>query len=121
MNVSLLLNYLKLLSVPSGLFGYFRFNRVPFFIPLIAVFFTAGCGLQVNLDRQVPFSVTIIPGQIYEGGQAQIELEVIGNFQNAQKVDWRILANENDMASQSEFVSINGQLSVPPSSSSTFL
>ena len=75
---------------------------------------------MAELDREVPFAVSINPSSIYEGQQASIEVRLMKDYNEAKTVTWKIKQADGSLALGTDFVDITGAVALAGTSANTF-
>ncbi|MBX2993190.1 MAG: SUMF1/EgtB/PvdO family nonheme iron enzyme [Bdellovibrionaceae bacterium] len=99
--------------------------RVPTYIlSASTLFFFSGCGWlqQISeLDREVTFSATITPAQIYEGQQAKVQVNLSKNYEGEKIISWTLYEEgTQSLATTSDFVEVQGSVSLSGTSAKDF-
>lgn len=76
---------------------------------------------MAELERDVAFSVSIHPGQIYAGQQARVQVKLMREYSEAKAISWSLREADTELlAADSDFVEVQGILSLSGTSSKEF-
>ncbi len=94
---------------------------ISFFFVVISL---SSCGWLkdiAELEREVAFSVSINPGQIYEGQQAKVNVKLTKEYGEAKSISWKLLEkNSEALATSSDFVEVQGSLTLSGTTAKQF-
>ena len=82
-------------------------------VALFSLIIFTGCGWFMEITglggRESSFNVSIIPGEIYEGQQARVNVKFFGEADEAKSITWSLREAQSEaLASNAEFVEVEG-------------